>query len=46
MQQQYLDGAITNGERSNKVIQMWSGVTERVADEMFNNMKRADKKEP
>jgi DNA-directed RNA polymerase subunit beta' len=22
---------------------MWSGVTERVADEMFNNMKRADK---
>jgi DNA-directed RNA polymerase subunit beta' len=43
MQQQYLDGAITNGERSNKVIQMWSGVTERVADEMFSNMKRADK---
>ncbi len=43
VQQQYLDGAITNGERSNKVIQMWSGVTERVADEMFNNMKRADK---
>ena len=43
MQQQYLDGAITNGERSNKVIQMWSGVTERVADDMFNNMKQADK---
>ncbi len=43
VQQQYLDGAITNGERGNKVIQMWSGVTERVADEMFNNMKQADK---
>jgi DNA-directed RNA polymerase subunit beta' len=43
MQQQYLDGSITNGERSNKVIQMWSTVTERVADEMFNNMKQADK---
>src|SRR5246500_467665 len=43
MQQQYLDGEITNGERSNKVIQMWSGVTERVADEMFSNMKKADK---
>src|SRR6201991_3845369 len=43
VQQQYLDGAITNGERNNKVIQMWSGVTERVADDMFNNMKRADK---
>jgi DNA-directed RNA polymerase subunit beta' len=43
MQQQYLDGSITNLERSNKVTQMWSGVTERVADDMFNNMKRADK---
>ena len=43
VQQQYLDGAITNGERNNKVIQMWSTVTEKVADEMFGNMKRADK---
>jgi DNA-directed RNA polymerase subunit beta' len=43
MQQQYLDGSITNLERSNKVTQMWSGVTEKVADDMFNNMKRADK---
>ncbi|WP_325379870.1 DNA-directed RNA polymerase subunit beta' [Edaphobacter sp.] len=43
VQQQYLDGAITNGERNNKVIQMWSTVTERVADDMFNNMKQADK---
>jgi DNA-directed RNA polymerase subunit beta' len=43
VQQQYLDGAITNGERNNKVIQLWSSVTEQVADEMFNNMKRADK---
>jgi DNA-directed RNA polymerase subunit beta' len=43
VQQQYLDGAITNGERNNKVIQLWSTVTERVADEMFGNMKQADK---
>ncbi|MHB1021827.1 MAG: DNA-directed RNA polymerase subunit beta' [Acidobacteriaceae bacterium] len=43
IQQQYLDGAITNGERNNKVVQIWSTVTERVADEMFNNMKKADK---
>src|SRR6202165_3750160 len=43
MQQQYLDGAITNGERSNKVIQMWSSVTEGGSGEMFNNMKQADK---
>ena len=42
VQKQYMDGAITNGERSNKVIQMWSAVTEKVADEMFDNMKRAD----
>jgi DNA-directed RNA polymerase subunit beta' len=42
VQKQYMDGAITNGERSNKVIQMWSAVTEKVADEMFNNMKEAD----
>ena len=43
VQRQYLDGAITNGERNNKVIQLWSSVTEQVADEMFNNMKAADK---
>jgi DNA-directed RNA polymerase subunit beta' len=43
IQQQYLDGAITNGERNNKVIQIWSSVTEKVADDMFNNMKQADK---
>src|SRR5664280_624723 len=42
VQKQYMDGAITNGERSNKVIQMWSAVTDQVADEMFGNMKRAD----
>jgi DNA-directed RNA polymerase subunit beta' len=42
VQKQYMDGAITNGERANKVIQMWSAVTDKVADEMFGNMKRAD----
>src|SRR5579875_3542362 len=42
VQKQNMDGAITNGERSNKVIQMWSAVTDQVADEMFSNMKRAD----
>ena len=38
VQQQYLDGAITNGERYNKVIEIWSGITEKVADEMFSAM--------
>src|SRR6202043_1513432 len=31
VQQQYLDGAITNGERYNKVIEIWSAITEKVA---------------
>src|SRR5499433_1900951 len=43
VQQQYLDGAITNGERYNKVIEIWSGITEKVADEMFAEMQRRDK---
>ncbi len=44
VQQQYLDGAITNGERYNKVIEIWSGITEKVADEMFGVMQEHDKK--
>jgi len=43
VQQQYLDGAITNGERYNKVIAIWGEVTERVADEMFKAMEEQDK---
>jgi DNA-directed RNA polymerase subunit beta' len=44
VQQQYLDGAITNGERYNKVIAIWGDVTEKVADEMFKAMEEQDKK--
>src|ERR1700729_3127064 len=43
VQQQYLDGAITNGERYNKVIEIWSAITEKVADEMFGQMQKRDK---
>src|SRR3954467_13666352 len=43
VQQQYLDGAITNGERYNKVIEIWSAITEKVADEMFGEMQKQDK---
>ena len=43
VQQQYLDGAITNGERYNKVIAIWSDVTERVSDDMFKRMEAQDK---
>ncbi len=42
IEQQYLDGAITNGERINKVIAIWSDLTERVADAMFQQMQRGD----
>jgi DNA-directed RNA polymerase subunit beta' len=40
---QYQDGAITNGERYNKVISIWSAVTEKVADAMFKEMEAQDK---
>ena len=38
IEQQYLDGAITNGERYNKVVSIWSDVTEEISDEMFASM--------
>ena len=43
VQQQYLDGAITNGERYNKVIAIWGDVTEKVADEMFKALETQDR---
>ncbi len=42
VEQQYLEGAITNGERYNKVIAIWSDVTEKVADAMFSEMEERD----
>lgn len=35
VQQQYAEGLITNGERYNKVIDIWAHVTEMVATEMM-----------
>src|SRR3712207_1119247 len=43
VEQQYLDGVITNGERYNKVIAIWSEVTDRVAKEMFRSMDEREK---
>jgi len=40
----YKDGAITNKERSNKVIQIWAKATEAVTVEMLNTLEDADKK--
>ena len=42
IEQQYLEGAITNGERYNKIIAVWSEVTEEIADEMFTEMADMD----
>jgi DNA-directed RNA polymerase subunit beta' len=43
VEQQYLEGAITNGERYNKIIAVWSAVTEKIADEMFGEMAELDR---
>jgi DNA-directed RNA polymerase subunit beta' len=43
VQQQYQEGAITHGERYNKIIEIWSKVTERVSDEMFKVMEEDDR---
>jgi len=40
---QYQDGAITHGERYNKIIEIWSRVTEKVSDEMFSAMEEDDR---
>lgn len=42
VEQQYLDGAITHGERYNKIIEIWSKVTEQVSDQMFTRMGEID----
>src|ERR1700752_1769428 len=43
VEQQYLDGVITSGERYNKVIAIWSEVTDKVAKEMFKAMDEREK---
>ncbi len=43
VEQQYLDGVITNGERYNKIIAIWSEATDKVAKEMFKAMDEREK---
>jgi DNA-directed RNA polymerase subunit beta' len=38
VQRQYAEGLITNGERYNKVIDIWAQVTEKIADEMMKEL--------
>ncbi len=44
VQRQYADGLITQGERYNKVIDIWANVTEKVADEMMKELGAEDGK--
>lgn len=39
----YRDGAITNGERYNKVIQIWARATEDVAQDMIQGLEEQDR---
>ncbi len=43
VQNQYQEGAITHGERYNKIIEIWNKVTDEVSAEMFKTMERDDK---
>ncbi|MDT8317677.1 MAG: DNA-directed RNA polymerase subunit beta' [bacterium] len=38
IKKQYTDGLITDGERYNKVIDIWAHVTEEIADEMMKDL--------
>ncbi|ANM28582.1 DNA-directed RNA polymerase subunit beta' [Acidobacteria bacterium Mor1] len=42
VEQQYLDGLITDRERYNKVIAIWSETTEKVSEAMFKEMTRRE----
>ncbi|HKR62407.1 MAG TPA: DNA-directed RNA polymerase subunit beta', partial [Thermoanaerobaculia bacterium] len=42
VERQRLDGAITHGERHNKIIDIWHRATEQVSDEMFSEMRRTE----
>ncbi|HQH43725.1 MAG TPA: DNA-directed RNA polymerase subunit beta' [Syntrophorhabdaceae bacterium] len=42
VQRQYSDGLITDGERYNKVIDIWANVTEEIADELMRELGTED----
>jgi DNA-directed RNA polymerase subunit beta' len=45
-EQQYQDGYITQGEKYNKVVDVWSRCTDRVAEEMMKMIRSAPPGEP
>ena len=42
IQKQYMDGLITDGERYNKVVDIWAQATEKIASEMLNGISLED----
>ena len=42
IQRQYMDGLITDGERYNKVIDIWAQATEKIAAEMMSGISSVD----
>jgi len=46
VERQYAEGLITNGERYNKVIDIWAEVTETIADEMMKELGAEGAKKP
>ncbi len=38
IKEQYSEGLLTEGERYNKVVDIWAKVTENIAESMFNNI--------
>jgi DNA-directed RNA polymerase subunit beta' len=45
IKEQYSEGLLTEGERYNKVIDIWAKVTEGIASEMFKNISTMDRKD-
>jgi DNA-directed RNA polymerase subunit beta' len=43
IKEQYSEGLLTEGERYNKVIDIWAKVTENIAEEMFSNIAQTDR---
>jgi DNA-directed RNA polymerase subunit beta' len=43
IQKQYMDGLITDGERYNKVIDIWAQATEKIASEMLSGIESEEK---
>ena len=40
LQSQYMDGIITNDERSQKVIDLWSSVSDKISEAMMDNLRK------